>query len=112
MAELKRRGVDVSRQVLRLANTHTKGIVVDGRQVLVGSHNWSQSGVTTNRDASLIIDDARAANYYARVFETDWARSSRLTEPRRSVPEAARLATGTAPPSGFRRVPLAEYLEG
>jgi phosphatidylserine/phosphatidylglycerophosphate/cardiolipin synthase-like enzyme len=113
VSELRRRGIDVARQARRLANTHTKGIVVDGRQVLVGSHNWSQSGVTLNRDASLIIDDPRAADYYARVFETDWKRATKLTEPRpQPTHEAPRLATGAAPPPGFKRVPLATLLEG
>ena len=31
---------------------------------------------------------------------------------RRIVPEDARIATGTAPPTGFRRVPLAACLMG
>lgn len=113
IAELRRRGVDVANKVRRLAHTHTKGIIVDGRQVLAGSHNWSQSGVTLNRDASLIIDDRRAAAYFAQVFETDWKRASPLTQSRLSgSQEAPRLASGNAPPPGFRRMPLSEYLEG
>ena len=113
VAELRRRGIDVANQVRRLSHTHTKGIVVDGRQVLVGSHNWSQSGVTLNRDASLIIDDPRAADYFARVFETDWKRASPLTRSGpRPTQEAPRLASGDAPAPGYRRMTLAEYLEG
>lgn len=113
IAELKRRGIDVTTQVKRLANTHTKGIIVDGKQVLVGSHNWSQSGVTANRDASLIIDNLEAAAYFANVFEVDWKRASKLTQPQAAPSnEAARLATGSAPPPGFRRVPLADLVEG
>lgn len=111
-AELKRRGIRLE-QIRRLAHTHTKGIIVDGRQVLVGSHNWSGSGVTLNRDASLIIDDPRAAGYFASVFETDWKRASPVTERSpRPVSEGARLAAGDEPPPGFRRIPLAELLEG
>jgi hypothetical protein len=113
VAELKRRGIGVATQVRRLANTHTKGIIVDGKQVLVGSHNWSQSGVTLNRDASLIIDDSRAADYFAKVFETDWKRASKLTEPQpQPTHEAPRLATGETPPPGFRRVHLSTLVEG
>jgi phosphatidylserine/phosphatidylglycerophosphate/cardiolipin synthase-like enzyme len=111
VGELRRRGLDVVRHVRRLGHTHTKGIVVDGRQVLVGSHNWSQSGVTLNRDASLIIDDRRAAAFFADAFETDWRRATPLDEQRFEANQAPRLATGPAPAPGFRRVPLSTLLE-
>ena len=74
LSQLKRRGIDVNRQVKLLAGTHTKGIIVDGKQVLLGSHNWSSSGVTLNRDASLIFDDVDVAQYYLKAFELDWDR--------------------------------------
>ena len=41
-------------------------MIVDGRRVLMGSHNWSKPGVTLNRDASLIFDDEEVADYYRR----------------------------------------------
>lgn len=73
--ELKRRGLDVGRKVRRLANTHTKGIVVDAQHVLIGSQNWSSLGVTLNRDASLLIEHPDASRYFAEVFEVDWNRA-------------------------------------
>lgn len=111
LSQLKRRGVDVNNQVRILTNTHTKGIIVDGKRVLVGSHNWSSSGVTLNRDASLIFDDEEAAQYYAEAFELDWERAS---EPRfdEAVTEGVRPAEGDAPPGGYVRMSLSEYLEG
>lgn len=115
LAALKRRGMDVDRCVRRLAATHTKGIVVDGKRVLVGSHNWSSLGVTLNRDASLIFDDAEAAQYFADVFEIDWARANEVSLTEESVAFAAagpRIATGDAPPPGYVRIPLSSYLEG
>ena len=113
VSELKRRGMDVNRCVRRMANTHTKGIVVDGRRVLVGSHNWSSLGVTLNRDASLIFDDRQAAEYFRDAFEIDWNRASELAIEDESVfTEAPRLAVGDEPPAGFRRMSLASYLEG
>ena len=54
------------------SNCHNKGIIVNSRVVLLGSHNWSSPGTTGNRDASLIIDDAEVAGYYARIFDQDW----------------------------------------
>jgi hypothetical protein len=92
-AELARRGVDIGRQLRKLTNTHTKGIVVDGQRVLVGSHNWSMSGVTANRDASLLFDDPEIAAYYGAVFEVDWTRAKPLVAPGPERP-VARLAAG------------------
>lgn len=111
LAELKRRGMDVNRCVRRISATHTKGIVVDGKRVLLGSHNWSSQGVTLNRDASLIFDDKEIAQYFARVFEEDWARSAEL-EAESAFAGGARLAVGAEPPPGFVRMPLSQYLEG
>jgi phosphatidylserine/phosphatidylglycerophosphate/cardiolipin synthase-like enzyme len=55
------------------AGSHTKGIIVDSKKVVIGSHNWSKQGLTENRDASLIFFSSRIARYYERVFEYDWA---------------------------------------
>ncbi|MGY2050412.1 phospholipase D-like domain-containing protein [Methylobacterium sp. JK268] len=90
-------------------NSHTKGVVVDRRKVLIGSQNWSQAGVTLNRDASLLFDDAPLARYFAEVFEHDWSvlASARIG----SEAIGPRLAApGEATPAGFRRVNAAAFL--
>jgi phosphatidylserine/phosphatidylglycerophosphate/cardiolipin synthase-like enzyme len=111
VSALKRRGVDPAR-IRRLRNTHTKGIVVDGARVLVGSHNWSAPGVTLNRDASLIFDDEAIAQYYAAAFELDWDRATGAVAEEVRPEGVPRLASGDEPPAGFVRMTLAEYLEG
>jgi phosphatidylserine/phosphatidylglycerophosphate/cardiolipin synthase-like enzyme/V8-like Glu-specific endopeptidase len=113
MAELKRRGMDVNKCVRRISATHTKGIVVDGRKVLVGSQNWSSLGVTLNRDASLLFDDAEIAQYFADVFEHDWDRASETAQPEAVFAGAPRLADPSQPTlPGYVRMTLEEYLEG
>ena len=111
LSQLKRRGMDVEECVRVLPKTHTKGLIVDGKRVLLGSHNWSSLGVTLNRDASLIFDDEEVAQYYAEAFELDWDRAS---EPRLDevVTEGVQPAEGDAPPTGFIRMTLSDYLEG
>jgi phosphatidylserine/phosphatidylglycerophosphate/cardiolipin synthase-like enzyme len=111
LQQLKKRGVNVNQQVKILDATHTKGIVVDGKRVLLGSHNWSSLGVTLNRDASLIFEDEEIAQYYLEAFEIDWqrARATHFGDP---VKEAVRPAEGDALPPGFVRMTLADYLEG
>jgi hypothetical protein len=108
----KSKGVDIDRRIRRIENHHTKGMIVDGRRVLLGSHNWSKPGVTLNRDASLIFDNADIAGYYAEAFEVDWARSTPI-KPKRNVgkPAAVREAIGAEPPPGFRRIRLSELMK-
>ncbi len=111
LTQLKRRGIDVHKQVKILKDTHTKGIVVDGKRVLLGSHNWSSLGVTLNRDASLIFDDKQIAQYYLEAFEMDWLRA-RFHKFKKINNESVRPAEGDTPPPGFGRITLADYLEG
>lgn len=54
------------------SNIHNKGIVVDGKTVLVSSANWSGDGVLRNRDAGLIIFNEEIATYYQNTFLFDW----------------------------------------
>jgi phosphatidylserine/phosphatidylglycerophosphate/cardiolipin synthase-like enzyme len=88
---------------------HTKGIVVDGERVLLGSQNWTGAGTKPNRDASLLIYDTEAAHYFTDIFEFDWANvatdrvpaahgSTRAVRTRSSGEEAV-------VPAGFRVVP-------
>lgn len=53
-------------------NLHTKGIIVDGKKVLLGSQNISASGVSINRDASLLFEHEGIAQYFRDIFEHDW----------------------------------------
>jgi len=56
---LKERGIPQANVRIQ-TRVHNKGMVVDSSIVVVGSQNWSGEGVTTNRDASLIIHDGDA----------------------------------------------------
>ena len=89
-------------------NIHNKGIVVDGKMVLVSSANWSGDGVLRNRDAGLIIRDRDIAAYYERVFRDDWdKRATKIAEP-----QPAMLApAGAATPPGMVRVSWHDYFD-
>jgi hypothetical protein len=72
LEKLQAAGLDAAR-VVRIQNgVHNKGFVVDGIIVALGSQNWSGDGVERNRDASLIIYHAGAANYFEQIFLHDW----------------------------------------
>ncbi|POR51939.1 phospholipase D-like domain-containing protein [Bosea psychrotolerans] len=68
---LKDFGLDAKRIKIQ-PGCHTKGMVIDGRHVLLGSHNLTNMGATTNRDASLLFDDVGLAAYFSALFEHDW----------------------------------------
>ncbi|HEX3209410.1 MAG TPA: phospholipase D-like domain-containing protein [Geminicoccaceae bacterium] len=73
-------GVDPA--VLRVQpRVHNKGIVVDGKGAMVSSQNWSADGTLRNRDAGLVIWDARAAAYFEQIFLHDWEHLARAGHP-------------------------------
>src|SRR5262249_35952491 len=87
---------------------HTKAIIIDGKVVMFGSHTWSNEGVKTNRDASLIFDDPEIAAYLAKVYDHDW-NTLATAHPTKSRPRVAR--PGEATPAGFKRVPFSAVFE-
>jgi hypothetical protein len=108
----KSKGVDIDERLRAIEDHHTKGMIVDGKRVLIGSHNWSKPGVTLNRDASLIFDSADVAGYYAQAFNIDWERANPIKARKFVKPkkETIREAIGDVPPSGYQRVPLSDVI--
>ena len=41
--------------------SHTKAVIIDSRRAVIGSHNWTRSALTANREASLLIDEPALA---------------------------------------------------
>ena len=68
---------------------------------MFGSHNWSNEGVKTNRDASLIFYDEEIASYLAQVYDYDWDRLA-TAKPSQRRPRIA--GDGEATPPGMKRV--------
>lgn len=102
-------GLGFPREALRFQPAcHNKTIIVDGKVVLFGSHNWSNEGVKTNRDASLIFYDEEVAGYLAEVYEYDWDRLA-TARPTARRPRVAR--EGEEAPAGFVRVPFSAVFE-
>ncbi len=83
LEKLETLGIDVVHNVKTQNNVHNKGIVADGRRVMVSSQNWSTAGTLQNRDAGVIIDNATAAGYYQQIFLHDWTHLAR----RKALPD-------------------------
>ncbi len=75
METLRKGGVEARWATLEFSRTHSKFAVVDGKKVVVGSHNWSFHAMEKNREAAAIIEDERVAGEFEEVFEEDWSRT-------------------------------------
>jgi hypothetical protein len=89
---------------------HTKGIVADRRRVLLGSQNWSNDGVSVNRDASLLFEDAPLAQYFGKIFDHDWDCLAAPKIGSEWLPVRAAEAGDAAQP-GMLRLPIQAYDE-
>ncbi|MEO7684279.1 MAG: phospholipase D-like domain-containing protein [Gemmatimonadaceae bacterium] len=90
-------------------NCHTKGIIVDSEQVILGSQNLTPAGSLFNRDASLLVRDANVASYFEKIFEFDWDHLA-AQEAEEAVGGIRIAKPGEPTPAGFRRVSVSELL--
>lgn len=70
-AELKDYGIAVRWASTGYQLTHAKFTIVDGKAVLVGSHNFSNAAMRKNREASVIVTGSTVEEF-KQVFEQDW----------------------------------------
>jgi cardiolipin synthase len=56
---------------LGLTKIHNKGLIVDGKEVLIASLNWNANSIY-NREAGVIIENEEIASFYEDVFFHDW----------------------------------------
>lgn len=49
--------------------THAKAVVIDGRYVMVGSHNLSHAALSRNRELSLLVDSPELAAQASKYLE-------------------------------------------
>lgn len=90
---------------------HTKGILIDGERVVLGSHNLTNMGATTNRDASLLFDDAPLAEYFGKIFEHDWENVAVKVTPSLWKRGELYLAERGVAPEGFLPFDWADWME-
>jgi phosphatidylserine/phosphatidylglycerophosphate/cardiolipin synthase-like enzyme len=73
-------GLDIAAKVINRGTTHlekihTKGVIVDEREVFVGSINWSENSFKGNREVGVVIGHPKVAGYYSDLFWRDWRKS-------------------------------------
>ncbi len=68
-ARLRQEGIDVSFDSPRVT-THTKVAVIDGRYILLGSHNLTNSALKYNHELSVFIDSPSLAGETLRYIDS------------------------------------------
>ncbi len=109
LERLKDFGFDTKERIKVQWRLHTKAIMVDSKQVLLGSHNLTNLGALFNRDASLLVRNEKVTKYFEDIFEYDWKILAK-----QSIPESRGELVPAKPkqeaPPGARKVSLADLL--
>jgi phosphatidylserine/phosphatidylglycerophosphate/cardiolipin synthase-like enzyme len=92
----------------RLVHCHNKLILIDGATVLVSSQNWSNAAVNDNREAGLLFNHQGVAQYFTKIFETDWATAQKKLP---SSIGSGGVTTEELSKGGFIEVAAADYQE-
>ena len=69
---LQRAGIAVHWTGTSAALAHEKSLLVDGRQVLILTMNFTRAAFTTNREIGVIDDDPGDVREVAAIFAADW----------------------------------------
>jgi phosphatidylserine/phosphatidylglycerophosphate/cardiolipin synthase-like enzyme len=72
---LRANGVEVRWASYSYKLTHSKFLVADGKRVLVGSINFSNSALNSNREAAVVFQCPSVEEFVA-AFEADWGQGS------------------------------------
>ncbi len=56
----------------KFATYHVKGIIIDGKVVLLSSINWSYTSPNLNRESGVVVQNPSVASYYTQIFNWDW----------------------------------------
>ncbi|MAV07150.1 MAG: hypothetical protein CMA29_04585 [Euryarchaeota archaeon] len=59
---------------------HNKGVIIDGKSVLVSSINWGSNSALRNREMGIILHQPPIASFYQSSFEQDWYRMDDTTD--------------------------------
>ena len=80
--KMKLTGVDLTASIWMQPSVHNKGFVIDSSIVVVSSQNFSPAGVRQNRDAGVIIENERIAQYFEQIFLSDLKNKAKKFAPK------------------------------
>jgi phosphatidylserine/phosphatidylglycerophosphate/cardiolipin synthase-like enzyme len=73
---------------------HNKGLIIDGKKVVVSSTNWSENSISLAREAGVVIESTEISQYYQTVFDADWGRGWDLAAVKENVARVTRGGSG------------------
>ncbi|MBC7692732.1 MAG: hypothetical protein H7222_13300 [Methylotenera sp.] len=59
----------------QISYIHNKGMIVDGRRVLISSINGTENSMGNNREVAVVVEGTSAGNYFTNAFNQDWNHS-------------------------------------
>jgi phosphatidylserine/phosphatidylglycerophosphate/cardiolipin synthase-like enzyme len=71
VAELHRFGI-ISKKIPTDRRLHTKMMIIDDRQIIIGSNNYSESAFAKNYEVSVFFEEFENQNKYVGYFEILW----------------------------------------
>lgn len=71
--ELAANGVEV--RLMETIYIHSKTMIVDGEQALVGSINYSMTSLDRNREVAMLLDNPALVSRVVSIYERDWLRA-------------------------------------
>lgn len=84
-------------RILDSPYVHSKVLIVDGEQALVGSQNYSYTSLNLNREIGIVISDADNLAKLVSVFARDWSRGEPVDSISISLPAVPSSLTRAAP---------------
>lgn len=69
---LKTQGIPVKLDPKSGITTHAKLVIIDGRIIIIGSHNWTESALLRNNEYSVSIHSSEVALEVERYFQNLW----------------------------------------
>ena len=69
---LQKIGIDVKFDLPETV-THSKVVVIDDKQLVIGSHNWTRNSLARTEELSVLVDSPAVASEYSRNFDERFA---------------------------------------
>ncbi len=75
---LKNSGIEVKLDESSSKTTHAKVIIIDGKIVVIGSHNWTESALKYNHEVSILVKSDVISKTLEDYFDYLWTKGRSL----------------------------------